>query len=155
MASFESILVPTDFSAGSYAALGYAVFLAQRLGANVDVIAVYEAPAGIDLDTRVTKPGQSQPETLAALLRENTEKKLADFLSDVPGAKGLVIKGRVEQGKPAESIVRAARANGTDLICMGTKGSGATDARGPVGSVMEKVIRDAPCPVLAVRVKES
>ena len=154
MASFENILVPTDFSAGSYAALGYAAFLAQRLGSNVDVLAVYEAPIGIDPDARVTQPGQSRPETLAEILRQTTEKKLHDFLSDVPGAKGLTLRGRVEQGNPAEVIVRSARAGGVDLVCMGTKGIGA-GGRGPVGSVLEKVIRDAPCPVLAVRVKEA
>jgi universal stress protein A len=154
MASFENILVPTDFSAGSYAALGYAVFLAQRLGANVEVLAVYEAPVGIDLEARVTQPGQSQPETLAEVLREATEKKLQGFLSDVPGAKGLTLHGRVEKGNPAEVIVRGARAAGVDLVCMGTKGIGA-GGRGPVDSVLEKVIRDAPCPVLAVRVKEA
>ncbi|HUJ29613.1 MAG TPA: universal stress protein [Myxococcales bacterium] len=153
MASFESILVPTDFSAGSYAALGYAVFLGQRIGSTIEVLAVYEAPVGIDLDAKVTQPGHAQPETLSALLRETTEKKLKNFLSDIPGAQGLTLRGRIEQGNPAEVIVRAARSGGVDLVCMGTKGLGSGN-HGPVGSVVEKVIRDAPCPVLAVRVKE-
>jgi len=153
MASFERILVPTDFSAGSYAALGYAAFLAQRMGAVVEVIAVYEVPAGVDPQSKVTQPGSAKPETLATILREAAEQKLRAFLTDVPGAQNLEIQKRVESGSPAEVIVRVAREDGIDLISMGTKGIGAS-ARGAMGSVLEKVIRDAPCPVLAVRVKE-
>ena len=150
MASFERILVPTDFSAGSYAALGYAAFLAQRLGSTVEVLAVYETPAGIAPDSKVTQPGQA-PEMLSTVLRNTTQERLRSFLSDVPGAKGLDFKPRVVSGKPAEVIVRVAREDDIDLISMGTRGIGAGNA---VGSVVEKVIRDAPCPVLAVRIKE-
>lgn len=151
MAAFERILVPTDFSAGSYAALGYAVFLAQRMGAVVEVLAVYEIPAGIDPQSRVTQPGSEKPETLATILRVSTEEKLRKFLTDVPGSKGVEMQHRIEAGDAAEVIVRVAREDGADVISMGTKGIG---ARGTMGSVAEKVIRDAPCPVLAVRVKE-
>jgi nucleotide-binding universal stress UspA family protein len=153
MASFERILVPTDFSAGSYAALGYAVFLAQRLGAAVEVLAVYETPLGIDLDSKVTQPGRARPETLSEILRESTDRKLRDFLRDVPGSQGVSLQGRVESGNPADVIVRIARQDGVDLISMGTKGIGANE-RG-TGSVLDKVVRGAPCPVLAVRVKEA
>ncbi len=154
MASFERILVPTDFSAGSYAALGYAVFLAQRMGAVVEVLAVYELPAGVDPESRVTQPGSEKPETLATILRTSAEGKLRKFLTDVPGSKSVELQSRVEGGNPAEVIVRVAREDGIDVISMGTKGIGA-GARGAMGSVLEKVIRDAPCPVLAVRVKEA
>ncbi len=154
MASFERILVPTDFSAGSYAALGYAVFLAQRLGAVVEVLAVYEVPSGIDLQSTVTQPGSAKAETLATILRASAEEKLRKFLTDVPGGKGVELQSRIESGNPSEVIVRVAREDGVDLISMGTKGVGA-NARGAVGSVLEKVIRDAPCPVLGVRVKET
>ena len=151
MASFERILVPTDFSAGSYAALGYAVFLAQRLGSSIEVIAVYETPAGIPPDSRVTQPGQVAPETIAAVMRHAAEEKLRQFLSDVPGGKGLSFQPRVERGNAADVIVRVAREDDIDLISMGTRGLGGGNA---VGSVVERVIRDAPCPVLAVRVKQ-
>ncbi len=152
MASFERILVPTDFSAGSYAALGYALFVAQRLGGIVEVLAVYETPTGIDLQSRITQPGSVKEETLGAVLRRSTEEKLAKFLTDVPGAKGIELQRRIEGGNPAEVIVRVAREDGIDLISMGTKGIGGESKTG-VGSVLAKVIRDAPCPVLAVRVK--
>ncbi len=154
MASFERILVPTDFSAGSYAALGYAVFLGQRLGAIVEVLAVYEVPAGIDPETRVMQPGSAKTDTLATILRSSTEEKLRKFLTDVPGSRGIEMQHRVECGNPAETIVRVAREDGADMISMGTKGIGAA-AKNAMGSVLEKVIRDAPCPVLAVRVKEA
>ena len=154
MASFERILVPTEFSAGSYAALGYAVFLAQRLGAVVEVLAVYEAPTGIDPESRVTQPGSAKQETIAAILRATAEEKLRRFLTDVPGARGIELQSRVECGNPAETIVRVAREDGVDMISMGTKGVGAA-AKNVMGSVLEKVLRDAPCPVLGVRVKES
>ncbi len=130
MASLERILVPTDFSAGSYAALGYAVFLAQRLGSWVEVLAVAEAPEA----------------------RDAVEDKLRRFLSDIPGSQGVELHHRVEAGAPAEQIVRAAREDDVDLIAMGTRGLGGAAA---VGSVVHAVIRDAPCPVLAVRVKQA
>jgi nucleotide-binding universal stress UspA family protein len=152
MASFERILVPTDFSAGSYAALGYAVFVAQRLGGIVEVLAVYETPSGIDPQSRITQPGSPKEDTLGNLLRRSTEEKLAKFLTDVPGAKGVELQRRIESGNAAEVIVRVAREDGIDLISMGTKGIGG-EAKTSVGSVLAKVIRDAPCPVLAVRVK--
>lgn len=152
MASFERILVPTDFSAGSYAALGYGLFMAQRLGGIVEVLAVYETPPGIDLESRITQPGSAKEEMLGTLLRRSTEEKLAKFLTDVPGAKGVELQRRIESGNPAEVIVRVAREDGIDLISMGTKGIGG-EAKTSVGSVLAKVIRDAPCPVLAVRVK--
>lgn len=152
MASLERILVPTDFSAGSYAALGYAAFLAKRLGGTIEVLAVYETPAGIDLDSRVTPPGSDREQTLDALLRTAAQEKMRKFITDVPGAGGVELRSRIESGEPAEVIVRVAREEGIDLISMGTKGIGG-EAKSAVGSVLAKVVRDAPCPVLAVRVK--
>ena len=150
MASLERILVPTDFSAGSYAALGYAAFLASRLGASVEVLAVYDPVAQLDPSMPVQAPGSARPQTLAEFLRAEAEKKLQGFLSDVPGGRGLTITSRVESGPPADVIVRAAREGYFDLVVMGTRGVTGTAT---VGSVVEKVIRNAPCPVLAVRVK--
>ncbi len=153
MAALERILVPTDFSAGSHAALGYALFLAARLGGAVEALHVYEAPAGLDPDSTVQVPGSEKPQKLGNLLRTQAEDKLRNFLSDIPGAQGVRIESRIEVGEPAETIVRVAREERFDLIAMGTRGlSGFT--RLMVGSVLEKVIHDAPCPVLAVRVKE-
>ena len=151
MASFERILVPTDFSAGSYAALGYATFLARRLGSTLEVVAVAEAPVGIARDATVTLPGHT-PLPLDAALRTSAEEKLRNFLSDVPGAEGIEIAQRVEIGHPADAIVRVAKEDGIDLIAMGTRG---INAGGPLGSVVDRVIRDAPCPVMAVRVKQA
>jgi nucleotide-binding universal stress UspA family protein len=150
MASLERILVPTDFSAGSYAALGYAAFLASRLGAALEVVAVYDPVPALDPRTAVQTPGSAKPRPLSEILREDAEKKLRDFLSDVPGGQGVPITSRVECGPPAEVIVRVAREGYFDLIAMGTRGITGGAA---VGSVVEKVIRAAPCPVLAVRVK--
>ncbi len=151
MAALERILVPTDFSAGSYAALGYAVFLARRMGAEIEVIHIAEPSEHIDESTRVLGQDGS-PQTYAQLVRASANAAMHRFLSDVPGAQGLRIRPRIEVGKPAEVTLAVADRERFDLIVMGTRGRSGSE--GAVGSVAEKVIRSAGCPVLTVRVPE-
>ena len=136
-----TILVPTDFSYTSDAALGYARMLAARFGASLHLLHVVDEPgswsevyAAIpDIRDRLSADAGRRLEALAACMP--TELK----------ATSAVICGA-----PVPTIVRVAQSKGIDLIVMGTHGR-----RGMghvlLGSVAERVVRLAPCPVLTVR----
>jgi nucleotide-binding universal stress UspA family protein len=148
----ERILVPTDFSPSSYAALGYAVYLAGRLGSMVEVVHIVDA--GDELSGTVPIVIEDgAPVPLAQVLRKRGEEAMTKFLADVPGSKGVSIKRRVELGKPAETTLELAQKERFDLVVMGTHGRTGL-ARMVVGSVAEKVIRGAVCAVLTVRVPD-
>ena len=134
----KSILVPTDFSEPSDAALQYATGLAQTFGAQLYLLHV-PGRTGENLETNFPI---GRFETVA-------RERLDTFLS--PEA---VMRLRPEYalriGTPAEEIVRYADARNIDLIVMGTHGRTGV-AHVVMGSVAEQVIRTAPCPVLLVR----
>ncbi len=150
MPSIERILVPTDFSPSSHAALGYAVFLASRLGAAVEVLAVYESVASVGPETQVVVPGVGA-RALSAVLHDRAREQLARFVTDVPGLRGEALATRLEPGDPAQVILRIADEERFDLVVMGTHGRTGL-SRLMMGSVTEKVVRGALCPVLTVRV---
>ena len=153
MASIERILVPTDFSPSSYAALGYAVSLGARLGAAIEVLGVYDAVEGVAPDAQVVVAGGAT-RPLVQVLRERAEADMERFVSDVPGRTSVSMRTRIASGKPADVICQIADQDRFDLIVMGTHGRTGI-ARVVVGSVAEKVVRDAACPVLTVRVRDS
>ena len=141
------ILVPVDFSSHSERAFRYALRLASRFGATVDLLHVVDNPfAAGTMTAEVYVP--NLPEMLDSLLQE-AEKGLAALKSAAAG-EGLRVETHVLTGQPAHTIVENARTGGFDLIVMGTHGrTGFSHLF--VGSVAERVVRRAPCPVLTVR----
>lgn len=141
------ILVPVDFSSHSDRAFRYALRLASRFGASVDLLHVVDNPfASGTMTPEVYVP--NLPEMLDSLLQE-AEKGLAALKSAAAGER-LRVGTRVLTGQPAHTIVEHARTGGFDLIVMGTHGrTGFSHLF--VGSVAERVVRRAPCPVLTVR----
>jgi nucleotide-binding universal stress UspA family protein len=141
------ILVPTDFSPTSNLAIEYATTLAKWLGASVHLLHVVEDPfVGGALGSEVyiaSVPG------LHMQLVDEAAVKLADL---VPAADRDLIKitSEVRVGQPADSICEVAKAEHCDLIVMGTHGRRGV-AHLFLGSVAEKMVRVAPCPVLTVR----
>lgn len=94
----------------------------------------------------------ASPASLRELL-EAIERSLADLRARTE-RPGLMVASRAIQGDPALEICEVARQAGHDLIVMGTHGrTGLT--RLFLGSVAERVIREAPCPVLVVRPKSA
>jgi len=135
---FTRLLVPTDFSPPSDAALAYARTLAGALGAQLHVLRLTE---NVFLHAVV-----SDRQTIeAAALRS-----LNDRLSEDDRRK-LQVTFVVEQSDdPADDIARYAHTQNITLIVMGTHGrTGVSHLI--TGSVAEKVVRTAPCPVLTVR----
>lgn len=147
----RKILVPTDFSAGSRAALDYAVMLHRELGAKVELLHAWQ-PFGFRGELAyVPIPGES-PITLDDYARRTAGKEMQDWIESlrVRGVTG--VHGRIESGNAAEHIVAAA-ADGFDLVVMGTHGRTGI-ARLFMGSVAERVVRLASCPVLTIRVAD-
>jgi len=146
-ATFARILVPTDFSTHAESALGYATALAKQSGASVEVLHVLDEPfMPATWSAEVYLP--DLPE-LREQLAADADARLADYRERIH-KDGIPILTTTRSGRPAEVIVAYAKAAGADLIVMGTHGrSGLSHLF--MGSVAERVIRTAPCPVLTVR----
>lgn len=149
MIALKNVLVPTDFSDASDTAMRYGKALATAFGATLHVVHVIEEPYG--QPWAVEAYGFS----LAALQDEwvkEARTRLDASLSD-DERRTLKATTTTVLGHPVMEILRFANDNAVDLIVMGTHG------RGPLGhvvlgSVAERVVRKAPCPVLTVRASE-
>lgn len=145
MALFESILVPVDFSPQSDRAAEVALEVATAIGAEIHLLHVYGIPVGI------AGPGiydTALPVTVMTDLRDSAAKALEERVARL-GAGGVKVSGLVREGVPAQSIVEVAEELGAGLIVMGTRGlSGLKHVL--LGSVAERTIRQAACPVLTV-----
>jgi nucleotide-binding universal stress UspA family protein len=128
------ILVPTDFSPPSDAALSYARLLARTFDASLYLLHVTGA------HMRSPRTAMNSRNRVPPALRELRDRLTAD---DRPPDVAILA---VEAADPAGQIVRTARSMDASLIVMGTHGRGGI-ARVLMGSVAEKVVRTAPCPV--------
>lgn len=146
--TLSRILVPTDFSVSSDAALEYGKMLAERFGAALHVLHVIEEPAiagGYDIYV------MELPRMREAAQRE-AEARLDQLLTTTERER-LQASTEIADGYAPRTIVDVGRRRGVDLIVMGTHGRSGL-AHLLLGSVAEKVIRMAPCPVLTVRTIE-
>lgn len=147
MLNLVRILLPTDLSEASAAAARHAFALADRFGAEVHVLHVVEEIASTVPEAAAHMA--SFPDDYMAQARANAEKALAAWLpSDVAGGREVV--RAVQEGAPLTRILDYARDHQIDLIVMGTLGRTGL-AHFLIGSVAERVVRHAPCPVLTVR----
>jgi nucleotide-binding universal stress UspA family protein len=146
MILLKQILVATDFSEPSDAALAYGRELARMFGAQLTVLNIVEVVAaayGADGFVAVEPELQSQ-------IEESARRRISALLSD-EDREQLRAQGVVRAASStALAIVDFARETNTGLIVMGTHGRGAV-AHLLMGSVAERVVRTAPCPVLTVR----
>jgi len=146
----KKILVPIDFSQSSKNALLVAAEIAHKSGARLEMLhvnlaAVYSAPfAEYTAVSEYVVADQQYDESAAGGL-----EKLKMELLAMPSYSHLDISMRVEEGYLHSSVRNVAKEDDVDLVVMGTKGSSGLNEF-LVGSNTEKVIRTAPCPVLAV-----
>jgi nucleotide-binding universal stress UspA family protein len=140
--AFKTILVATDFGETSRLALEYARVLADRFDAGLRILHVVETPAPMGTEL-------SLPDLTAANARalQEAQQRLAEPMNRVTGDD---VFGQVLVGNAASKIVEYAADHDVDLIVMGTHGRRAL-ARLVMGSVAERVVRTAPCPVFTVR----
>lgn len=150
MIDLKRILVPTDFSTHSRNALRYAAALAEKFGAELLLLNVVQDLALFVPDVITAGPVMiPQLDELLASVRAALGRLIAEFDVDGQTLTGLTVKAEVVEGTPFHEIIEYARGHSVDLIVMGTHGRGAL-TRLLMGSVAEKVVRKAPCPVLTV-----
>lgn len=142
--TIRRILCPTDFSTPSRAALDYAVKLAKEVGAAVRVLHTYSLPTYYALPEVALIPSQDY----ALHCSTAGQAKLDELLSHY-GDAGVPIEAGLVVGPAAGEIVQDAKNHQADLIVMASRGHGAV-AKLLLGSVTERVLRLAPCPVVVV-----
>jgi len=148
MIRINKVLHPTDFSANSNHALKYACAFANHFGAELHLVHVI---ADLALITLPPVDGYL-PEGYYQDARKHAEEELAKIPSQELIGKTPVIKKTLD-GSAFLEIIRYAHDNDIDVIVMGTHGySGLTHL--VMGSIAEKVVRGAPCPVLTVHPEE-
>jgi nucleotide-binding universal stress UspA family protein len=135
MISVKKILYPTDFSSYSNQAYFHAVALAENHGASLTVLFVYTA-------------GGSTPDLHEEASDEDYWKRQLEQIR--PVNPRIPVHHVLLEGDAATEIVRYTQDASMDLIVMGTHGRTGLE-RLLMGSVAEKVMRDAPCSVLVVK----
>lgn len=143
MIQIRNLLLPTDFSDASLEANRYAVELSRRFGARLHLFhAIQDPVAYLPFLDSEPLPSREEFESYAQTRLENW------ILPE--DQEGLELVYRWSHGSPFVEIIRYAKGAEIDLIVLGTHGRGFT-AHLLLGSVTEKVVRKAPCPVLTVR----
>ncbi len=147
MLPWKKILWPTDFSDASYEALRIADSLASHFSAELVLVHVippvplipgYDAPVGV--------ASASYFEEIESTARESLDKVTVERVSDVVASRKVIV-----HGNPADEVVRTAAEYKADIIVIATHGLTGW-RRFIFGSVAEKVIRMASCPVLTIQV---
>jgi len=138
----ERILVPLDFSPASMEALDYAVSMAKQFHASIHLVHVYP-------------PDEASAAGAGHLLFESAEaiERLNEELTGIHRKHAPTFRPEnchIRSGRPYEETVRVAREIDADLIVLSTRGhSGLKHLL--LGSTAERVVRNAPCPVLVTR----
>ncbi|WP_318569311.1 universal stress protein [Salinigranum marinum] len=140
---YETILVPTDRSAGSELAVEHAVDLARRYDATLHLVSV------IDTDVVNHYAGVDAIEGVEGALEAQGVDAL-DAAAARAAAAGVATERHVVEGRPHEAIVDAVAMVGADLVVMGTERKSG-EYRRLLGSVTERVVRVADVPVHVVK----
>ncbi len=139
----QNILIPTDGSDYSLRAAEYGISIAKMLGAQIMIVYIIDEVV-LEQISRVSE-------------RENVEKELKNdgqryinYVLSLAEKEGVKAASLIAKGRPFEQIVRIAKGLKMDLIVIGTIGLRGSD-RILIGSVAERVIEYASCPVLVVK----
>ena len=140
---FHRIVVPTDFSDCAEEAWKLAQRVAETLQSEVVLVHVFVPP-----------PIYGDPLVISADKTWEVYEKARQWVAEaLDKDKGVTVRPGMRTGSPAQEIVDVARSEQADLVIMGTHGRGGM-SRVLLGSVADRVIRLAPCPVLTVRTPE-
>lgn len=146
MMRLKTILHPTDFSASSGQAFQLACSLARDHNARLLVLHVVDRPIAVHGGVMTAPPPPPPVEE-----RKAAQEQLQQIRQTDPK---LTIEARLEEGDPATGILEVAKECNCDLIAMGTHGRTGLN-RLLMGSVSEKVLRSALCPVMTVKARRS
>lgn len=141
--AFASILVPIDFSASSRDAMESAAGLVERGGQGITLLHVIELP--------VNYHGEPKIEGLMEMLDKRGTELLDQWAAELRAKGAVTVTARSRIGRPASEVLAVLEElPGFDLVITGSQGrTGLT--RALLGSVAEKIVRHAPCPVLVAR----
>ena len=145
--TIERILVPIDGSSGAQSALDCAIDFLPAHPAELLIVLAIE-PIHLAIAGQVTLPG----ENVGMIANEQqilAGQHLAKLENDLRG-RNLRVRTFLERGSAEDVILKIARKQGADLIVMSTHARTGI-AHALLGSITEKIIRSAPCPVLTVR----
>lgn len=141
MPAWKRIGCAIDFSDGSRAAFREATDLARRFDATLVLLHADESPGVSDIPP---------PASVVAAARAEAEARLAAWQAEASSSLGRAVEARTFAGPAAPSVARIAGEERLDLLVTGTHGR-----RGfrhlVLGSVAERLVHLAPCPVLVIR----
>jgi nucleotide-binding universal stress UspA family protein len=137
------VLCPTDYSEFAERALVHAAALARALGGDLTVAYVFPYPVPLGGEVPYFTS-----ELLGSVARAEQLDKLKEFARPAAAA-GVKVRSVLREGDPSREIARLAEELPADLVVMGTHGRGGFE-RLLLGSVTERLLRRAPCPVLTV-----
>lgn len=141
---FKKIVVGCDFSADSELAMDYSLSMAQEFESELHLVHVVEPSGYKDLFKLPEESGERFKQELYDMIKERLN-------SLVPEDARAWIRPQISLlvGKPYAEIIRYAEMNDIDLIALGIRGHGMVEEL-LVGSTTDRVIRQAPCPVLSI-----
>jgi nucleotide-binding universal stress UspA family protein len=143
---YDNILLPTDGSEATTAAVDHAGHLAETHDATVHVLSV------VDTRNRFESPSSGiAPDAWLASERERARQAVDEAVATLP--EDVPAERVVAEGVPKSAILDYVGENDPDLVVMGTHGRTGLDHY-LIGSVAENVVRESPTPVMTVRVDE-
>ena len=149
MKKSKKILFPTDFSEPAANAFRYALLLADKMNANIEVLhVVFPQGESLDFPVMVAQRTQHQIEAQRAQLNKFIENGMTQVLEQLKNPPS--ISSDMEVGAPTPEIVRIAKRDYADLIIIGSKGENRSRIEKWMGSVAAAVVEKAHCPVLVI-----
>ena len=147
MTAWNEILCAVDFSEPSRLAMLEACDVARRCGARLTLVNVFEPPTGPAVASDLIAPASPG---LVEAVTEELSRKLDGWRVEAERRTEAKVAARVLPGEPAAEVVRLAKEGDFDLVVVGTHGRHGVK-RLLLGSVAERIVREAPCSVLLAR----
>ena len=143
------ILFPTEFSEPALNAFRYALIMADRWEATIELFhVVYPQVGALDLPILTTQATQEMVEVARELLQVFKQKALTEVEDQLSHPVSILTE--VEVGIPESSISRIVERDDIDLIIMGSRGENRSGIDKWMGSVAAGVVQKAPCPVIVI-----
>ena len=140
----QLILVPIDFSDQAAVVIDWATHLAEQHSSKILLLHVYHLPVEFQ-----QIEGAYLPPDFWSNVKQEAEQQLASHSQKIRTHQ-VEVEALVREGYPATVIIEAAESHGADLIVIGTHGhTGLKHLL--LGSIAERVVQKAPCPVLTVK----